>query len=257
VYCCPGALLYMCTVIHVYYCPGALLYMCTVIIHISAEAKFYQCVSQSPYSSDCYFVYHQIVCYFVYHQIVCYFVYHQIVCYFVYHQIVCYFVCHQIVCYFVYHQIVIQNKLCRKYNLICYFVCVFLLTCSSNYVGNESIVLKPHLFDSKQLILWYQNQRIILTTLNSVKPKGRLNRETLLIIPLFPQLFKEHDNIYTNVWLYTNSISNNYIKYTIQIKMHILYKNIDQTLLNKLHGPTHCKIGDKCVYTEHVFYTVL
>jgi len=36
-----------------------------------------------------------------------------------------------------------------------------------------------------------------------------------------------------------------------------LYTNIDQTLLNKLHGPMHCKIGGTCVYSGHVFYTLL
>jgi len=30
----------------------------------------------------------------------------------------------------------------------------------------------------------------------------------------------------------------------------VLYKNIDQTLRNKSHGPMHFKIG---VYTEHEF----
>ena len=37
----------------------------------------------------------------------------------------------------------------------------------------------------------------------------------------------------------------------------ILYGNIDQTLLNQLHGPTHCKIGDTCIYSGHVFYTLV
>jgi len=33
-----------------------------------------------------------------------------------------------------------------------------------------------------------------------------------------------------------------------------LYENIDQILLNKLHGPMHYTIGVTCVYTGHVFY---
>jgi len=36
-----------------------------------------------------------------------------------------------------------------------------------------------------------------------------------------------------------------------------LQTNIDQTLPNKLHGLSHCKIGVKCVYNGHVFYTLL
>jgi len=36
--------------------------------------------------------------------------------------------------------------------------------------------------------------------------------------------------------------------------MYILYTNIDQTLPNKLHGPTHYKVGDTCVYNGQVFY---
>ena len=31
----------------------------------------------------------------------------------------------------------------------------------------------------------------------------------------------------------------------------------DQTLPNKLHGPTHCKIGDTCVCNGHVLYSLL
>ena len=34
-------------------------------------------------------------------------------------------------------------------------------------------------------------------------------------------------------------------------KTQVLYTNIDQTLSNKLHGPTHCKIGATCVYNGH------
>jgi len=37
----------------------------------------------------------------------------------------------------------------------------------------------------------------------------------------------------------------------------ILHENIDQTLLNKLHGLMHYKIDVTCVYNEHVFYTPL
>jgi len=40
-------------------------------------------------------------------------------------------------------------------------------------------------------------------------------------------------------------------------KTQVLYTNIDQTLSNKLHGPTHCKIGVTCVYNGHVCYTQL
>jgi len=38
---------------------------------------------------------------------------------------------------------------------------------------------------------------------------------------------------------------------------NVLYMNIDQTLPNKLHGPTHYTIGVTCVYTGHVVYTLL
>jgi len=38
---------------------------------------------------------------------------------------------------------------------------------------------------------------------------------------------------------------------------YLLYENIDQILLIKLHGPMQYKIGVTCVYTEHVFYTLL
>jgi len=37
----------------------------------------------------------------------------------------------------------------------------------------------------------------------------------------------------------------------------VLYENIDQTLLKKLHGSMHYKIGVTCVYNEYVFYTLL
>ena len=37
----------------------------------------------------------------------------------------------------------------------------------------------------------------------------------------------------------------------------LLYENIDQILLNKLHGPMHYNIGATFVYNEHVFYTLL
>ena len=37
---------------------------------------------------------------------------------------------------------------------------------------------------------------------------------------------------------------------------YVLYWNIDLTLLNKLHGPMHCKIGVARVYNAHVFYTM-
>jgi len=35
----------------------------------------------------------------------------------------------------------------------------------------------------------------------------------------------------------------------------VLHENIDQTLLNKLHGPMHYKIDVTCVYNRHMFYT--
>ena len=38
---------------------------------------------------------------------------------------------------------------------------------------------------------------------------------------------------------------------------NLLYVNIDQILPNKLHGPMHYKIGVICVYSGHVFYTLL
>jgi len=37
----------------------------------------------------------------------------------------------------------------------------------------------------------------------------------------------------------------------------VLYENIDQTLMNKLHGPMRDKRGAACVYNGHVFYTLL
>ena len=37
----------------------------------------------------------------------------------------------------------------------------------------------------------------------------------------------------------------------------ILYENIDQILLNKLHGPMNYELGDTYVYNGHVFYTLL
>ena len=37
----------------------------------------------------------------------------------------------------------------------------------------------------------------------------------------------------------------------------VLYNNIDQTLPNKLDGPTHCNVGVTCVSNDHVFYTLL
>jgi len=43
--------------------------------------------------------------------------------------------------------------------------------------------------------------------------------------------------------------------YMILLFTQILYKNIDQILPNKLHGPMYSKIGVTCVYNGHVFYT--
>ena len=37
----------------------------------------------------------------------------------------------------------------------------------------------------------------------------------------------------------------------------VLYESIDQTLPNKLHGPTHHKKGVTCAYNGHMFYTLL
>ena len=37
----------------------------------------------------------------------------------------------------------------------------------------------------------------------------------------------------------------------------ILYKNIDQILPNKLHGPMYYKVGVTCVYNGHLFYTLV
>ena len=37
----------------------------------------------------------------------------------------------------------------------------------------------------------------------------------------------------------------------------ILVKNIDQILPSTLHGPMHYKIGVTCVYSGHMFYTLL
>ena len=37
----------------------------------------------------------------------------------------------------------------------------------------------------------------------------------------------------------------------------MLYENIDQTLLSKLHGQMHYKLGVTCVYNGHVFYTLV
>jgi len=36
-----------------------------------------------------------------------------------------------------------------------------------------------------------------------------------------------------------------------------LYENIDQTLLNKLHGPIHYTIGARCVHNGHELFTLL
>jgi len=36
-----------------------------------------------------------------------------------------------------------------------------------------------------------------------------------------------------------------------------LYENIDQILLNKLHGTMLYKIGVTCVYNDRMFYTML
>ena len=44
---------------------------------------------------------------------------------------------------------------------------------------------------------------------------------------------------------------------TSYASLHVLYGNIDQILLNKLHGPMYCEIGVTCVYTGHVFYAIL
>ena len=46
--------------------------------------------------------------------------------------------------------------------------------------------------------------------------------------------------------LQTKLIDNNYCMRTLT-----------QTLLNKLHGPMHYKIGVTCVYNGLVFYTLL
>jgi len=37
----------------------------------------------------------------------------------------------------------------------------------------------------------------------------------------------------------------------------LLYMNIDLKLWNKLHGPMYYKIGVTCVYSGHMFYTLL
>ena len=34
--------------------------------------------------------------------------------------------------------------------------------------------------------------------------------------------------------------------------VQVLHENIDRTLLNKLHGPMHCRIGVTCVYNEDI-----
>ena len=34
----------------------------------------------------------------------------------------------------------------------------------------------------------------------------------------------------------------------------LLHENIDRSLLNKLYGPLHYKIGGTCVYNGQVFY---
>ena len=44
---------------------------------------------------------------------------------------------------------------------------------------------------------------------------------------------------------------------TTCIYIYILFENIDQILPNKLHRLMHYKIGVKCVYNRHVFYTLL
>jgi len=62
------------------------------------------------------------------------------------------------------------------------------------------------------------------------------------------------------VFLYKVMISYNEVFLLIVcfiIDVIILYTNIDQTLPNKLHGQTHCKIWDTCEYIGHGFYTLL
>ena len=46
------------------------------------------------------------------------------------------------------------------------------------------------------------------------------------------------------------------IFYIVKV-LYLLYENIDQTFLEKKHGPMHYKIGVTCVYNEHVFFTLL
>ena len=47
------------------------------------------------------------------------------------------------------------------------------------------------------------------------------------------------------------------ISATASTNILLVYENIDQTLLNKLHGPMYYKIGVTRVYNGHVFYTLL
>ena len=51
----------------------------------------------------------------------------------------------------------------------------------------------------------------------------------------------------------------NFNEFMEQCQHVVLNKNIDQTLLNKLHGPIHYKIGVTCVCIQwtHVLYFVV
>jgi len=48
-----------------------------------------------------------------------------------------------------------------------------------------------------------------------------------------------------------------YLSVVVSYLVQLLYKNINQTLLNKCHGPMHYNLGVTCVYNGHVLYTLV
>jgi len=58
-------------------------------------------------------------------------------------------------------------------------------------------------------------------------------------------------------YLYTKAHLTNNVCYTCLVPKSLLYTNIDLTLQNKSHGPTHYKIDDTCVFNGHEIYTLL
>ena len=73
----------------------------------------------------------------------------------------------------------------------------------------------------------------------------------------FEQLSRVYNEVHYNAVYIKRFFSRGPDDRVIMELQCILYMNIDQTLPNKSHGPTHCKIGDTCIYNGHVFYTLL